>query len=380
VTYDDTKLNVFSSGTSTAEFNWLVMYTKDEEKLPIHTGETRFYGNCVELKIPHKCEKLPDFVYIIPTENPENNLGEFYFKYDDTYIYVYNTGDATTKFRWFAYNKSEEDASLNLTRYFTANNNPTVIKHGVDTNIPYIVSVIPDLTSAEITDIDCTVGEVSVKVDETSIYVYNTGSYSGKFKLLMVNPESMISLEKYLKYEPNGDHNVNGYFDKGYHEPTGTQRLNYSGKFSSTVLKATQDGHAEYFTVITPDDDADQSGIFDGAIVGIDSSSVSYDDVTNKLKLVKCGTGDNYIPVGIVNSDAGVLYGHEADNRYPVSFDGIVKIKIAEDESTGKYVNISDYLYGFGTLSDVKSDKTIGYALSERDTTNNVLALIIHNL
>lgn len=75
-------------------------------RVPRTVGDTRDYG---EVIIPHGLSVAPSNIQIIPIEPPETDafgrlavIGDIWSHADDTYIYVGNTGNATSKFRWIA--------------------------------------------------------------------------------------------------------------------------------------------------------------------------------------------------------------------------------------------------------------------------------------
>jgi hypothetical protein len=66
------------------------------------SGSSQFTGNEGETKIAHGLGSMPSVVIIIPSENPDGYLGEYWVRKDSTYIYVGNSGSATTGFTWIA--------------------------------------------------------------------------------------------------------------------------------------------------------------------------------------------------------------------------------------------------------------------------------------
>lgn len=68
----------------------------------IKTGSSTFAGSSRARTIAHGLGKVPSFACAFPSVNASGNLGEVWITSDSTNIYVYNSGSATSSFKWIA--------------------------------------------------------------------------------------------------------------------------------------------------------------------------------------------------------------------------------------------------------------------------------------
>lgn len=66
-------------------------------------GSSTFMGDSTVRTIAHGLGFVPSFVYIMQSQNPAGYLGETWYTTDNTNLYIYNTGSATTSFVWMAF-------------------------------------------------------------------------------------------------------------------------------------------------------------------------------------------------------------------------------------------------------------------------------------
>jgi hypothetical protein len=345
VSWDDTYIYVHNSGIANTEFDWVAIKNLDSSE-PVNYGFENFIGNSDKLTIPHGLPKIPDFVTVQAWENPTGDLGEYYFDWDAENIYVYNTGDAKTKFHWAAFNTDDYDTSLSLTGYFSGSDDPTLIPHGITSNVPFLISVTPDVSGNNINEIDCMVGEISVDATETRIKVYNSGSYCGKFKLMLVNPYRIQTRERFLKYHYNWDRTQetvqDGYWYKSKIECTGTQFLSYNGYLQSTRYNSDNKGLGNFVTI---ESDVLAHSFQNGDIVGILAGRAEEDIYIQKA--LKSDTS-RCIPFGIFDDNIGIAAGGDTSKNYPVVTAGIHEVNVDSAVKSGEYVVMSSENAGKG--------------------------------
>lgn len=66
------------------------------------SGTSTFAGNGTARSIAHGLGTTPTVVTVTPTADTDGYLGTVWVTKDATYIYVYNSGSATTSFSWLA--------------------------------------------------------------------------------------------------------------------------------------------------------------------------------------------------------------------------------------------------------------------------------------
>jgi hypothetical protein len=184
--------------------------------------------------------KTPAVVSIYPSEDPEGNLGAYWYEphFDENYFIVYNSGSATTSFKWelLFYN---ETTNLNYYSHQTFNKTgtgKTVITHNLGF-IPKIISVIPcgDSTAKMVN-----VGSIYIdNVTSTSLVVCNTGSNNISYFDIFIPDVQMNVFKEYLSYTSLLESNKAGFFDETEVYPTNNQRLNYSGTFHANEFVAS---------------------------------------------------------------------------------------------------------------------------------------------
>jgi len=312
--------------------------------------------------VSHKLGKTPNFVNINPFANDiESEEGKFvgniWWEADDENIYVYNDGNSTCEFEWFAtYDENckvetheyEELLDFNKKDYLFYN-----ITHSPITKLGYYGKDYLEY------DKDKKLLAVHNANPNNVSYNYNLSYVIGKH----------ITNKKFLEYSEDFTYNQDGYFDKNSEvPPTGKEIINYSGEFRSTKGTFYGNGIAQYLPI--SDFDKFETG-----------DIVSY--VDGVCKLADAKNKDTVIGV-IADKDNIALYiDNYTTNKELVSLFGIQNVKVIGDISAGDKLGLltdNPDLKGVATSGNGYVDNCyIGKALesySSEDTVKTIKVLL----
>lgn len=166
-----------------------MLTTTASGKFTVRRGKNRFLGNSSPKIIKHGIGKKPVAVFLHTEENSNGKLGEVWMTYDEDNIIVYNSGTANTNFYFVAFVSNDDNTDEYIksgTANFAGNNKAVTIPHDLG-KIPDLVDFMPCEKP------NGNLGEYYFTVDATNIYVYNTGTFTGKFNWTAMKKDTFLN-------------------------------------------------------------------------------------------------------------------------------------------------------------------------------------------
>jgi len=311
--------------------------------------------------VPHKLGKTPNFININPIITSETQLdeskvvGNIWWTADDENIYVYNSGDSTCEFEWFAaYEAKEEKYSIEEYKY------DEVVSFDKSKCLFYnITHSTDDITNLNYYGNDY----IQYDKDAKRIIVKNTNenNKSHGYKLSYFLSD-YVSSKKFLEYAPDFTSNQDGYFDKDPNsQPNGSEILNYSGELRAARFTAYGNGIVQYL----PIEDRDQFKAGD---------IVSY--VDGVCKLADSKNLNTVIGIVVDPEEIAIAIDDYYTFKVPVALFGIHKVKVVGEIKAGDKLGlVTDIVDLKGVASSADSyvnNCYIGKALEDYNNINNV--------
>jgi len=327
-----------------------ITYDKDHMYVDCYNGKHGYITKTKHQRryaiVSHKLNKVPNFINIIPFTNnidkeEGKNVGNIWWTADDKNIYVYNDGNSTCEFSWFA--AYDENCKVEICNYKKS------VSLDKENCLFYNLShnKKPDYYGIDYIKHD--------GYNQITVYNTNNDNMESTYNLSYI-VDKHVTNKKFLEYAKEFEYDQNGYFDRNSEiQPTGDKVLNYSGEFRTTKARVYGDGIVQYLSV-------DDSNIFNVGDI------VSY--VDGECVLANGNNAKNIIGV-VADNNFALAIDSYSDSKIPVALHGIHDVKVIGEISAGQKLYLDITKNGIATSSNIIETYHIGKALEDYNNVND---------